>query len=80
MPKPKIAWRDGSSLYYGGSRRIPEFDHSLKARNAVGKGKPAETAETPPVIKSLSALLQRPDLDFMMQQIDALEQSVAVEV
>jgi hypothetical protein len=31
------------------------------------------------VIKSLTALLQRPDLDFMMQQIDAMEQSAAVE-
>ena len=79
MPKPRIAWRDGSSLYSGGSRRVLEFDHSLKARNAVGKGKPAETAATPPVIKSLTALLQRPDLDFMLQQIDAMEQSAAVE-
>jgi|ERR1700686_1337362 len=78
MPKPRIARRVGSSLYYGG-RRIPEFDHSLKARNAVGKGKVAEPAETPRVIKSLRALLQRPDLDFMMQQIDAMEQSADVE-
>jgi hypothetical protein len=79
MPKPRIAWRDGSGLYSGGSRRVLEFDHSLKARNAVGKGKPAETAATPPVIKSLTALMQRPDLDFMMQQIDAMEQSAALE-
>jgi hypothetical protein len=40
---------------------------------------PAESAETPPVIKSLRALLQTPDLDFMMQQIDAMEQSADVE-
>ena len=79
MPKPKIAWRSGSSLYYGGSRRVPEFDHSLKARTVLGKGEPAETAEIPDVIKSLTALLQRPDLNFMMQQIDAMEQSAAVE-
>ena len=80
MPKPRIARRVGSSLYYGdGGRRIPEFDHSLKARNAVGKGKVAEPAETPHVIKSLTELLQKPDLDFMVPEWNAMEQSADVD-
>jgi hypothetical protein len=79
MPKPRIAMRVGRSLYRYGCWRAPEFDHSLKARNAVAEVKPAETANIPDAIKSLRPLLQRPDLDFMMQEWNAMEQSADVE-
>ena len=79
MPKPLIAGRVGRSLYRYGCPRAPEFDHRLKARNAVSKGKAVETADTPRVIKSVMARLQCPDLEYMMQECNAMEYSADVE-
>jgi len=67
MAKPKLFSRVGRSLY-GGFPRPPEFDHSLKARQTIDKKTAGEIAEEDSkLMKRLTALLQRPDVEAALE-------------